>query len=285
MSQNNIGTVLVAGRNYLEASGIELPALEADIFMMRALGDINKMELFMYLTDFIYEDEEALFWEMVMKRCDRIPSQYILNTCEFMGLDFYVDENVLIPRPDTETLVEKVLAEAKGGQIKNIIDIGTGSGAIAISLVKNGIEKATAFDISEGALGVARKNAESNGVSGQMEFVHGDILNDEVDFGSFDAVISNPPYIRKDVIPTLMEEVRNHEPIGALDGGEDGLIFYREITKKAAQTLKEGGWLFYEIGYDQGEDVKKILSDNGFVGVEVIKDLAGNDRVVWGRKR
>ena len=284
MSQNNIGTVLVAGRNYLEASGIELPALEADIFMMRALGDINKMELFMYLNDFIYEDEEALFWEMVMKRCDRVPSQYILNTCEFMGLDFYVDENVLIPRPDTETLVEKVIAEAKGGQIKNIIDIGTGSGAIAISLVKNGIEKAVAFDISEGALGVARKNAESNGVSGQIEFVHGDILNDDVDFGGFDAVISNPPYIRKDVIPTLMEEVRNHEPMGALDGGDDGLIFYREITRKAAVSLKEGGWLFYEIGYDQGEDVSKILSDNGFVGVEVVKDLAGNDRVVWGRR-
>ncbi len=284
MSLNNIGTILRAGRDYLAANGIDLPALEADIFMMKALGDISKMDLFMYLEDFIHEDEEMFFWEMVMKRCDHIPSQYILGNCEFMGLEFEVNENVLIPRPDTEILVETVLDKAKIDGIGNIIDIGTGSGAIAISLVKNGIKNAAAVDISEKALEVAERNAVKNGVKENINFFKADALSDDFSVKGYDAVISNPPYIRSDVIPTLMPEVKDNEPMGALDGGEDGLIFYRKITEKAADELNEGCWLFYEIGYDQGEEVRNILTSKDFKDVEVIKDLSGNDRVVCGRK-
>lgn len=280
----SILTVLRAGRDYLNAKGIENPSFDADMLMMKALGDISRIDLFMYMAEPIEDDEEEEFYEMIKRRGEHIPLQYILGKCEFYGLEFDVDERVLIPRADTETLVEAVLEKAKDGGLHHVLDIGTGSGAIAVSLVKNGVDRAVGFDKSADALEVAKKNADKNGVGDRIKFMQGDILEDEVSFGVFDAVVSNPPYIRTDVIPTLMEEVKDHEPMNALDGGEDGLIFYREITKKAAESLKEGGWLFYEIGYDQGEEVSGILTENGFECVEVRKDLAGNDRVVMGRK-
>ena len=281
----NILTVLRAGRDYLHAKGIENPSYDADMLMMKALGDINRMDLFMYMAEPIEDEEEEEFFEMIKRRGEHYPLQYILGKSGFYGLEFEVDERVLIPRADTESLVEAVLERVRSGEVKSFIDIGTGSGAIAVSLVKNGAQRAVAFDVSCGALEVAKKNADKNGVGERISFVHGDILNDDVSFGEFDAVVSNPPYIRADVIPTLMEEVKDHEPMNALDGGGDGLIFYREITKKAAESLKVGGWLFYEIGYDQGEEVSLLLKENGFECVEVRKDLAGNDRVVMGRKR
>jgi len=281
----SILTVLRAGRDYLNARGIENPSFDADMLMMRALGDISRIDLFMYMAEPIEDEEEEEFFEMIKRRGEHIPLQYILGKCEFYGLEFEVDERVLIPRADTETLIEAVLEKAKDSGISHVLDIGTGSGAIAISLVKNGVNRAMGMDISEGALEVARKNAAKTGVGESIKFIHGDILNDEVSFRVFDAVVSNPPYIRTEVIPTLMEEVKGHEPMGALDGGEDGLIFYREITRKAADTLKEGGWLFYEIGFDQGQQVSEMLIESGFEAVEVRKDLAGNDRVVMGRKR
>lgn len=281
----SILTVLRAGRDYLHAKGIENPSYDADMLMMKALGDISRMDLFMYMAEPIEDEEEEEFFEMIKRRGEHYPLQYILGKSGFYGLEFEVDERVLIPRADTESLVEAVLEKVKSGEVKSFIDIGTGSGAIAVSLVKNGAESAVAFDVSCGALEVAKKNADKNGVGERISFVHGDILNDDVSFGEFDAVVSNPPYIRTEVIPTLMEEVKDHEPMNALDGGGDGLIFYREITRKAAESLKEGGWLFYEIGYDQGEEVGSLLKENGFECVEVRKDLAGNERVVMGRKR
>ena len=280
----SILTVLRAGRDYLNAKGIENPSFDADMLMMKALGDISRIDLFMYMAEPIEDDEEEEFYEMIKRRGEHIPLQYILGKCEFYGLEFDVDERVLIPRADTETLIEAVLEKAKDGALHHVLDIGTGSGAIAVSLVKNGVDRAVGFDKSADALEVAKKNADKNGVADRIKFMQGDILEDEVSFGVFDAVVSNPPYIRTDVIPTLMEEVKDHEPMNALDGGEDGLIFYREITRKAAESLKVGGWLFYEIGYDQGEEVSSLLKESGFECVEVRKDLAGNDRVVMGRK-
>lgn len=283
MSRNNLDGILREGKEYLEKRGIDSPFLDTQIFMMKALG-INKIELLMRGSSVLSDEEEKAFFDMVEKRGRHIPSQYIVGECEFMALPFYVDENVLIPRPDTEILVEAVLEKAKKYGIKTITDIGTGSGAIAVSLVKYGIEKANAVDKSEGALTVAKRNAALNGVSESITFIRGDALRSDFEIGDVDGVVSNPPYIERDVIPTLMEEVRDNEPVGALDGGEDGLDFYRAITKNCAKNLKKDGFLFYEIGYNQGSAVSGILKENGFCEVEIIKDLSGLDRVVLGRK-
>lgn len=284
MNPNDVSSLLRSGREYLAERGMEAPYLDAQLFMMECLG-IDKMELLMRPNYVLNEEEKDCYWAMIKKRGDNIPTQYILGRCEFMSLDFCVDENVLIPRPDTEILVETVLEKANKNRIRKIIDIGTGSGAIAVSLVKYGIEKATAFDISKGALAVAKKNADLNGVADRITFVNGDALCDELDVSGYDAVVSNPPYIERGVIPKLMPEVKDHEPMNALDGGEDGLDFYRAITKAAAKGLESGGYLFYEIGYNQGSAVSGILEDNGFFDIEVIKDLSGLDRVVCGRKK
>ena len=224
----------------------------------------------------------ADFKTMVEKRKSGIPSQYIVGKCEFMGYDFFVDENVLIPRADTEVLVEKVLEFSAKNKFKNILDMCTGSGCIAISLVLNGIEKAAGADISQGALNIAEKNAEYNDVKNKTEFIHSDLFENIE--GVFDAIVSNPPYIPKEDIKSLMREVKDHEHLSALDGGDDGLDFYREITKQSRKYLKDGGMLFYEIGYNQSEDLHKIMEENGFEKVTTVKDYAGLDRVVFGTK-
>ena len=219
---------------------------------------------------------------MIAKRASRIPLQQILGSQEFMGLEFYVNEHVLIPRQDTETLVELVLQEQQSTE-KKLLDLCTGSGCIAISLaVKGGYESVTATDLSEEALKVAERNAKAH--QKEIIFRQGDLFTalPQSEAGTFDIITSNPPYIPTAVIATLEPEVREHEPMMALDGTEDGLKFYRQIAKKAGTWLKPGGVIYLEIGYDQGEAVSGLLREAGFDKVRVVKDLPGKDRVVCG---
>ena len=236
---------------------------------------------------------------MIEKRASRIPLQQILGSQEFMGLEFFVNEHVLIPRQDTETLVELVLQEQQGPE-KKLLDLCTGSGCIAISLaVKGGYRSVTATDLSEEALKVAERNAKMHGFAmvsytetqaapeqagHPFIFRQGDLFSalPRTEAGTFDIITSNPPYIPTAVIATLEPEVREHEPMMALDGTEDGLRFYRQIAQEAGTWLKPGGAIYLEIGYDQGEAVSGLLREAGFDKVRVVKDLPGKDRVVCG---
>lgn len=231
----------------------------------------------------LHPDEEidfAEFEKLLKQRLDGVPVQYIAGFTEFMGLKFKVDENVLVPRQDTEILVETVISLKK--ESPDILDVCTGSGCIIISLLKyikgsNG----TAIDVSEKALDIANQNAKENGTD--ISFIRKDVLKLESFDKKYDVIVSNPPYIETNVIETLDEKVKNYEPKIALDGGGDGLLFYRKITGLAKNALNKDGYLLYEIGYNQGEKVKKIMSEKGFSDVLIIKDYQGNDRVVYGK--
>lgn len=228
------------------------------------------------------QEQIRTYRSMITKRASRIPLQQILGSQEFMGLDFFVNEHVLIPRQDTETLVELVLQEQQSTE-KKLLDLCTGSGCIAISLaVKGGYESVTATDLSEEALKVAERNAKAH--QKEIIFRQGDLFTalPQSEAGTFDIITSNPPYIPTAVIATLEPEVREHEPMMALDGTEDGLKFYRQIAKQAGTWLKPGGAIYLEIGYDQGEAVSGLLREAGFDKVRVVKDLPGKDRVVCG---
>ena len=214
------------------------------------------------------------------KRLTHMPVQYITGYQNFMGLEFMVSKDVLIPRMDTETLVEEVLR--LGLSNVRVLDICTGSGCILLSILKYVYgSSGVGVDISDDALGVAEANSEALGID--ATFIKSDMFENIPKDEHFDIVVSNPPYIRSDVIGTLMSEVKDYEPLLALDGSEDGLKFYRIIADRAPEYLNNGGMLFLEIGYDQGAEVSALLSAAGFMDVEVIKDLSGLDRVVSGR--
>ena len=223
------------------------------------------------------EDLEHDFFASVDKRTEHVPLQYITGEQGFMGLTFNVNTNVLIPRQDTETLVEAALKIIRPEY--RVLDMCTGSGCIIISIKYNVPEVvATGSDISKQALLVAKDNAKKYGMN--IDFITGNLF-DNIS-GDFDVIVSNPPYIPTTDILTLMPEVRDFEPIGALDGGADGLEIYRQLIAGAKDHLREGGALLLEIGYDQAADVTSLMRENGFVAVEVIKDLSGHDRVVTG---
>lgn len=216
------------------------------------------------------------YFKLIDKRRERIPLQYITGRQEFMGIDFLVNENVLIPRQDTEVLVESVLPFVKG---KRVLDICTGSGCIAVSLSLLGNPaKVTASDKSEAALSLARKNAERAGAL--VTFIKSDLF-DNIE-GNFDIIISNPPYISENEMKELEPEVKEHEPSMALWGGMDGLYFYRRIISASPSYLKCGGRLFFEIGYSQAHSVKRLMEQQGFSDINIVKDYAGLDRVAGG---
>lgn len=232
----------------------------------------------------------ADYREMIKKRCQRKPIQYILGNQEFMGLTFRVNRHVLIPRQDTEILVERVLTEQasprQAGQGKRVLDLCTGSGCIAISLMaKGGFCQVVATDISSQALLVARENAkrilgEAQGEGMGLVFCQGDLFQALPSGLAFDILVSNPPYIPTQMIKGLQPEVRDYEPVMALDGAEDGLEFYRRIASEAEAWLKPGASVYLEIGYDQGEAVLGLLKEQGYGNIEIIKDFSGLDRVV-----
>lgn len=233
---------------------------------------------------FIKEFSEKELTEInnaIEKRLKHIPLAYIFGKTEFYGLNFIVDENVLIPRIDTEILIEKLIDEinARSGDIE-ILDIGTGSGAIAVTVAKETKVKVTAVDVSPKALEIAKQNAKLNQV--EVEFILSDLF-ENVGERKFDIIVSNPPYIETDEIDKLMPEVKDFEPILALDGGESGLEFYEKIVNSAPKFLKPNGKLFFEIGYNQGESVPNLMKGE-FKNIKVIKDYSNNDRVVMGEK-
>lgn len=218
--------------------------------------------------------------EMIRKRSRRIPLQHILGSQDFMGLTFRVNEHVLIPRQDTETLVELVLEEHKDRN-KKVLDLCTGSGCIAVSLlVLGGFEDVTATDLSFEALKVAKENAERLLDQGRaIRFLQGDLF--DCLETRFDIITANPPYIATEVIRDLAPEVRDHEPRMALDGDEDGLCFYRRIAAKVGDWLEPGGCIYLEIGHDQGLAVSRLLEEAGFENIRIVKDTPGLDRVVY----
>lgn len=273
--------ILNDGVKSFENANISNPFYEARILLEYIIKE-NKEWIMIHINDDISSENIKAFNETVKKRIDGIPLQYIVGTCGFMGNDFFVDESVLIPRADTEVWVEKVIEIAQKDKMKNILDLCTGSGCIAITLkkfLKN--SQIYAVDISKEALSIAKRNAEHNEVL--VNFIQSDLFSN-LEKLEFDMIVSNPPYIPINDIKTLDKEVLN-EPIIALDGGEDGLDFYREITSEARGFLKENGYLVFEFGYNQADDVINILKQNNFQIIEIIKDYSENTRAVISRKR
>ncbi|MFA9375497.1 MAG: peptide chain release factor N(5)-glutamine methyltransferase [Lachnotalea sp.] len=264
------------GRNYLENNRILDSQIDA-WFLLEYIIKQNRSFYLMHQQDELTKEQERLYKEYIEIRGKHIPLQHITQEQEFMGLTFWVNESVLIPRQDTEILVEEVASRLKDNM--SILDMCTGSGCIIISL-KNGKEyiNAYAVDISSKALDVARINAKRNKL--EVEFIQSDLFENVNK--KFDIIVSNPPYIPTEVINGLMEEVRIHEPMIALDGMADGLYFYKSIIKNSLTYLNPSGILCFEIGYDQGEAVSILMKEAGFKAIQVIKDLAGLDRVVIG---
>lgn len=268
---------LEKGTKLLEAERIIDAKIDA-WYLLAFVSQLTKAKYFLIQNDEIDELTLFKYKEALLKRAEHVPLQHITGEQEFMGISFWVNEHVLIPRQDTETLVEEALRVTPTGS--HVLDLCTGSGCVIISLVVlgQGITGA-GIDISDEALAVARDNGNRL-CSGRIDFIKGDIWKPVL--GKYNTIVSNPPYIRTDDIKDLSEEVKDHEPFIALDGTEDGLYFYREIVGHASEYLASDGWLLVEIGYDQGPDVYALFVENGFKDVEVVKDLAGNNRVVKG---
>lgn len=265
---------LSAGTVILEKAGVPDPELDS-WYLLENACHITRSEFYLKEQEPLPEEAHRHFEAAVRERSRRVPLQYILGTQEFMGLSFAVNSNVLIPRQDTETLVEQALAFLTDGM--EVLDLCTGSGCIAVSLKKNrpGVS-VSASDVSKQALLVAKENAKAH--NAEVWLIRSDLFENVLD--RYDVIVSNPPYIRTGVIPTLQPEVADFEPVAALDGHEDGLYFYRRIAENAPEYLKEKGRLFLEIGNDQGEAVAALLAESGFSDIRIKQDLAGNDRVV-----
>lgn len=253
---------------------------EAELMVMSVLK-INRTQLVLGGRCDVTAEQRGKVSEMVKRRMGGEPLQYILGECEFMSLDFCVESGVLIPRSDTETLAEEVIEKIDENKRMKILDICAGSGCIGISIAHF---RPNAYvdlaDVSDKAIEIAEKNIVRNNVQNRVKVQKMDILK-ECPKDKYDIVVSNPPYIETDVINTLQTEVREHEPHIALDGGEDGLVFYRRITKIAPKILFKGGMLAFEIGYNQGQAVRALM-ENEFRDVRVIQDLSENDRAVTG---
>ena len=265
------------GVERLAAAGIEEAKLDARLLLEELCGT-DRNDLLVHGDRPVTEQQENSYVNYIELRSRHIPLQHITGYQEFMGLRFKVTPDVLIPRQDTETLVEEVLKNLHDGM--RILDLCTGSGCILLSLLRYSNDcVGIGADLSKKALAVAEENAGSLRLT--AEFVQGDLF--EPVTGKFEIIVSNPPYIPSNVIPTLMEEVREHDPLRALDGKEDGLYFYREIIGQASEYLYPGGMLFLEIGCEQAEAVTELMKNAGYRDVTVCKDLAGHDRVVSGR--
>lgn len=239
---------------------------------------VDRNFYYLHMDEDITAEQQKEYEIALKKRAEHIPLQYITGEQEFMGLKFKVNSNVLIPRQDTEVLVEEALKRIQPGM--RVLDMCTGSGCIAVSIAKNVPHvKMHAVDISKQALNVAKDNAKLNEVS--VEFERSDLFDNVT--GKYDVIVSNPPYIPTSEIPKLMPEVGSFEPVEALDGKEDGLYFYRRIVAECKEYLNPDGMIFFEIGYEQGADVSALLQEAGFSQVSVVKDLAHLDRVVFGK--
>ena len=281
------------GEKVLELSHIA--DAKTDAWLLLEMGcKIDRKFYYMHMEDDLPDDLLKEYELAIKKRAEHIPLQYIVGETEFMGLKFKVNSNVLIPRQDTEVLVEEALKRLEQGKVPKeketvrMLDLCTGSGCILISILyyaaKEKIQiQGTGADISEAALRIAEENLdllEETGNKSMAELLESDLF-EQVD-GTFGMIVSNPPYIRTSVISGLQEEVRLHDPFLALDGKEDGLFFYRKIIEESRAYLQKNGVLLFEIGYDQGEAVSELMTKEGYGQVVVKKDLAGLDRIVCG---
>ena len=265
------------GSTVLAQAGVAEAKLDAWL-LLETVCRINRTFYYSHMEEALTLEQQSEYEIAVKKRAERIPLQYITGEQEFMGLNFKVNSNVLIPRQDTETLVEEALKICQPGM--KVLDLGTGSGCIVIIIMKNAPGMtATGSDISKQALLVAKENGKLH--EADIEWVRSNLYENIT--GRYDLIVSNPPYIAQADMLNLMPEVRDFEPAGALDGGEDGLDFYRQIVAKSGDYLNKDGYLYLEIGYDQGPAVTNMMCAAGYREVSVIKDLARHERVVKGR--
>ncbi|MDD5935850.1 MAG: peptide chain release factor N(5)-glutamine methyltransferase [Clostridiales bacterium] len=260
----------------LERVGIENPNIDA-WYLLASVSTMTRSDYFLHSMDEMPESQSVVFQKFIERRVKHEPMQYIIGEQEFMGLNFLVNENVLIPRQDTEILVELVMKECND---KTVLDVCTGSGCIAISLAKlTDAKSVTALDISSKALELAAQNAKKNEV--EVSFIQSNMF--ESVNQKYDVIVSNPPYIPTDVIKTLMPEVKDFEPMLALDGTEDGLKFYRILAQQSKDYLTKSGMVYFEIGCEQADDVCELLKENGYDSIKVTKDYANLNRVVSAR--
>lgn len=281
----NIREAIKTGMNMLKEKNIEDATLKSKMIMENVLGQNRQYIIVNDLNQLDCKQEKEYFLE-IKKLLENNPIEYITNKKEFMNLELYVNQDVLIPRQDTEILVEEVINILHKNKAENIqiLDMCTGSGAIAIALAKN-VEKCIvdAVDISSGALEVVRKNVVKNQVEDKINIINSDLFS-KVPNKKYNLIVSNPPYIERNVIENLDKQVQK-EPIIALDGGEDGLDFYKKIINEASSYLESNGYLCFEIGYNQKNEVQNLLSNSGkYQNIYCKKDLCGNDRVVIAKK-
>lgn len=281
--ERTIGELLDNGSKTLKAEDIDTYMLDAQLLLGMVLGK-DKIYLITNRDKKVSIKDENEYLELIEKRKKKMPIKYILGETEFMGLDFDVEEGVLIPRGDTEILVEELLSIIKEDEELEVCDLCSGSGAIGISLAmyrKNiKVDEIDNFPIPEK---VTKSNILKHALENRVKFIKSDLLEEPIKEGKkYDLIVSNPPYIKADEIDKLMDDVKLYEPHTALDGGEDGLIFYRKIIEESKLTLKKDGILAFEIGHDQGLDVRILMEEAGFSNVKLVKDLAGLDRVLLG---
>lgn len=281
--EKTIGELLEFGSKKLKEKSIDSYMLDAQLLLGMVLGR-DKIYLITNRDKEVSDKDEKEYIALIEKRSKKMPIKYILGETEFMGFDFDVEEGVLIPRGDTEILVEELLSIINDDEEINICDLCSGSGAIGISLAMNRknikVDEIDNFDIPEK---VTKSNIVKHGLESRVKFIKSNLLEEVIKVGKkYDIIVSNPPYIKACEIENLMDDVKLYEPHVALDGGEDGLIFYRRIIEESKITLNENGILAFEIGHDQGLDVRILMEEAGFSNVKLVKDLAGLDRVLLG---
>jgi release factor glutamine methyltransferase len=278
--------LLTLTTDYFAKKEIESPRLNAELLLSHVL-ECKRLDLYLWYDKPVGDKEVVAYREVVRQRGLRVPLQYITGTTEFYGMKFKVNTHTLIPRPETELLVEHVLSFAKNINASSILDIGTGSGNIAIALARELPEtRVTAVDVSDDAILMAKENAETYAVENPVAFLQLDIAADAVQLpGMYNIIVSNPPYVSFDEYQKLQKEVVEYEPKNAVTDFGDGLKFYRIISKLAAASLNPGGLLFFEMGYGQAADIQVLLSDDGFTGIEIFKDYQGIERVIKGEKQ
>ena len=283
MSMLSILSAIELSQEYLEKKQIDSARINAELLLANIL-DCKRMDLYLRFDQPLSKSETAEYREAIRRRGLKEPLQYIIGEVEFYGLVFNVNPKVLIPRQETEILVESIIDSIIPEDDIKILDIGCGSGNIIISLVKN-IKNSVGISIdnSEEALTIAKENAELNNVVNEISFIKKDILIDEIDdLGNFDSIVSNPPYVSKKEFNTLQKEILDYEPKNAVTDFNDGLSFYKVISQKSKSILKPNGKLFFEVGYNQAEDVKNIMLENSLKEIQIVKDYSNIERVVFG---
>jgi release factor glutamine methyltransferase len=268
---------------YLKNKGVESPRVNAEILLTEVLQS-KRLDLYLSFDKPLGESELTAYREMIRKRGMRIPLQYILGYVEFYGIKLKVDDSVLIPRPETELLVENIIADVKNKGRLKILDIGVGSGNISLALLMNLADlRLTGIDISPRALETARINSITHSLENRIDLIQFDILSDDINtLGKFDIIVSNPPYVSKSDYSSLEPELKNYEPSEALTDNSDGYSFYDAIICKSKELWSKPGKIYFEIAQGQAHTIKNKLSVNSFSDISVIKDLAGIDRIICG---